>query len=63
MPTFLLTARDDPFIAAESFEALPARTDRVVLIADHGGHLGFIARGRARFWLDYAIMEWIEGRL
>jgi predicted alpha/beta-fold hydrolase len=32
-----------------------------VLATEHGGHLGFLGRGENRFWLDRAIMEWIEG--
>src|SRR5262249_34889381 len=42
LPTLILTARDDPFIAVEPFEALmlPANVD--LRIIEQGGHLGFL---------------------
>ena len=44
VPTLILTARDDPLIAVTSFEQLPAVPAVQVHIAEHGGHLGYIAR-------------------
>ena len=61
MPTLILTARDDPFIAVEPIESLP-RTDYVtVQILSHGGHLGFLGwdgQGGVR-WADRRIVDWV----
>jgi predicted alpha/beta-fold hydrolase len=32
------------------------------VLTEHGGHLGFLARGEQRFWLDAAILAWIRER-
>jgi uncharacterized protein len=63
VPTLLIQAKDDPMVPFESFETPEVReNDRIrVLAPDHGGHLGFLARGPARFWVDAAVMEWVEG--
>ena len=34
-----------------------------LLAVEHGGHLGFLARGKARFWLDGMVLDWTEGSL
>src|SRR5262249_21460832 len=44
VPTLIVTARDDPFIAAEPFESLDVPPHIDVQIARHGGHLGFLGR-------------------
>jgi len=31
-----------------------------LVAAEHGGHLGFIARERPRFWIDGIIREWLD---
>src|SRR5262249_25022086 len=38
VPTFLLTARDDPFVAVEPFETIPPAPHRKVHISPCGGH-------------------------
>lgn len=57
VPTLIVTARDDPFIAVEPFEALqlPDHIERVIL--EHGGHLGFLGRD------DFGGMRWVEARV
>ncbi len=47
VPTLILTARDDPFIAVEPFERLEAPSHVEVRIAERGGHLGFLGRDGA----------------
>ena len=42
VPAFLLTARDDPFVAWNTYAELPARPNQRVHIASGGGHLGFL---------------------
>jgi predicted alpha/beta-fold hydrolase len=61
IPALILTARDDPFIAIKPFEALKARSNILVRIVNHGGHLGFLGWdgcGGIR-WAERRIVEWI----
>ncbi len=61
IPTLILTARDDPFIAVEPFEELKVPANVVVRIVNHGGHLGFLGwdgRGGIR-WADRYTVEWV----
>jgi predicted alpha/beta-fold hydrolase len=62
VPALLVQARDDNFVPFSIFEdGLVRQNPRVQLLAtEHGGHLGFLARGRSRFWLDETLIEWIE---
>jgi predicted alpha/beta-fold hydrolase len=32
-----------------------------LIAVEHGGHLGFLARRRPRFWLDALIVRWWGG--
>jgi predicted alpha/beta-fold hydrolase len=64
IPTFLLTARDDPFIAVESFEELAPAPHREVHISPRGGHLGFLGpdgRGGVR-WAERRVVDWLLGQ-
>ncbi len=63
VPTFVLTARDDPFIAAEPFEELQAPGHVHIRVLRHGGHLGFLGwdgAGGIR-WAERRIVDWIMG--
>ncbi|HEY7330996.1 MAG TPA: alpha/beta fold hydrolase [Gemmataceae bacterium] len=61
IPTLILTARDDPFIAIEPFENLEAPSHILVRIVNHGGHLGFLGwdGGGGIRWAERRIVEWI----
>jgi predicted alpha/beta-fold hydrolase len=61
VPAFLLTARDDPFVAAQPFEELPANPLHEIHILDHGGHLGFIGHdGAGGFrWAERRVVDWL----
>ena len=62
-PTLVLCAKDDPLVPFSVYQDHPAfRTNSALrLVApDHGGHLGFIARGKRRFWLDDTVLNWID---
>jgi predicted alpha/beta-fold hydrolase len=61
VPSLLLTARDDPFVAVEPFEVLKAPAHIEVEIADRGGHLGFLGWERGRFirWAEHRIVAWL----
>lgn len=57
VPTLILTARDDPFIAVEPFEELRVPQHVVVQIAERGGHVGYVG-------IDFAAgIRWAERRL
>ncbi|MFN0172808.1 MAG: YheT family hydrolase [Bryobacteraceae bacterium] len=62
VPTLVLQAMDDTFIPFEIFHHPSFKSNPYLnLVAtEKGGHLGFIARGRPRFWLDVQLMEWIR---
>ena len=64
VPTFVLTARDDPFVAVEPFERVAALPNLAVHIVPHGGHLGFVGRdglGGIR-WAETRLIEWVLAR-
>ena len=64
VPTLILTARDDPFIAVEPFETLPKLPHLEVHIAQHGGHLGFLGwdtAGGIR-WAERRVVDWVLGQ-
>ena len=58
VPVLLIQAQDDPLVPFATFRDLPPRVRLVS--PKHGGHLGFLARGRERFWADRAVLAWIE---
>lgn len=60
-PALLIQAKDDTFIPFAIYQSAAVTTNPLVRViaTDHGGHLGFLARGPRRFWADHAIMEWI----
>lgn len=62
VPTLLLQAQDDPVIPFEIYERPEVRANPMVhLIATrHGGHVGFLARSRPRFWSDELVVRWME---
>ncbi len=62
VPTLVITAKDDPLVPFETyrqqvFETNPALT---LVATERGGHLGFLARGKVRFWLDGYALDWID---
>jgi predicted alpha/beta-fold hydrolase len=56
LPTLILAARDDPFIAVEPFEELKVPPHIVVRILPHGGHIGFLG------WDGSGGIRWAERR-
>jgi predicted alpha/beta-fold hydrolase len=65
VPTLLVSSRDDPFITAAPYDALPRNPHIEVCLTEHGGHLGFLGRtGRALDprWMDNMLMHWVEAR-
>ena len=62
IPALLIAAKDDPLVPFSVYDhpAFAANPNLRLLAVDHGGHLGFIARRRPRFWLDGVIVDWLE---
>lgn len=63
VPAFLLTARDDPFVAVDPYEELPPRPWQEIRVVDQGGHLGFLGddgAGGIR-WAERRLVEWTLG--
>jgi predicted alpha/beta-fold hydrolase len=62
IPALIVTAKDDPLVPFSTYDHPAFRRNpclRLVAV-DHGGHLGFIARRRPRFWLDGLVVDWLE---
>jgi len=62
VPTLLVQSKDDPLIPFEIFRhpAFSRNPHLRLLAADHGGHLGFLAKTKPRFWLDQVLLDWME---
>ncbi len=61
IPALLVQAKDDPLIPFEVYDH-PAFSQNAflrLLAVEHGGHLGFVARRKPRFWLDQVLVQWI----
>ena len=65
VPTLLVQSKDDPLVPFQIFDhpAIGANPCLTLLAVEHGGHLGFLARGKPRFWLDQTVLDWAEGNL
>jgi len=61
VPTLLVQAKDDPMVPFEIYDhpAFDHNPFLHLVAVDHGGHLGFLARRRPRFWLDAVVMDWV----
>ncbi len=61
VPTLLVQAKDDPLIpfAVYDHPAIAANPYLRLLAVEHGGHLGFIAKTKPRFWLDQVLVHWV----
>lgn len=62
IPTLVITAKDDPMVPFRIYDVPALRTNPALtfLPVEHGGHLGFLARGRERLWLDHVLLDWLE---
>lgn len=58
----VVQAKDDPMVPFSMFDvpAFAANPRLRLEAVEHGGHLGFLARGGPRFWLDGVLMDWLE---
>jgi len=64
VPTFVITAQDDPLVPFEIYDHAAFKTNPAIrlLAPRHGGHLGFLSRTKPRFWLDGVCLDWIDER-
>jgi predicted alpha/beta-fold hydrolase len=62
VPALLVQAMDDPLIPFKVYDYPAFQTNpRLKLLAtDHGGHLGFLAKTKPRFWLDAILVQWFQ---
>jgi len=62
VPTLLVQSKDDPLVPFRVFDhpAISSNPSLTLLAVKHGGHLGFLSRGKARFWLDGTVLDWAE---
>lgn len=61
VPTLILTARDDPFVAVRPLEQARLAPHVEMCITAHGGHLGYLGRdgaGGVR-WAERKLIEWL----
>jgi uncharacterized protein len=63
-PALLLCAADDPIVDARCYRRLPASGHVQVVMTDHGGHVGFLARPAKSWrevrWMDNVILSWLR---
>lgn len=64
-PALVIHAKDDPLVPDEIYGHPAFRENPYLelLLVKQGGHLGFLARDKPRFWLDGVVLNWIEGIL
>ena len=65
MPALLVQSKDDPMVPFRVFghPAIGGNPCLTLLAVEHGGHLGFLSRGKARFWLDETVLDWLDALL
>jgi predicted alpha/beta-fold hydrolase len=62
IPALLVQSQDDPLIPFSIYDhpAFAANPHLRLIAPAHGGHVGFIARHRPRFWVDELVLDWVE---
>lgn len=62
VPTLLIQAKDDTFIPFEMYRhpALSSNPWLRLIVTERGGHLGFLARRGARFWVDEVAIDFLK---
>jgi predicted alpha/beta-fold hydrolase len=66
LPTWVISASDDPLIPPDVIAGAPWPDQVRVTITGGGGHLGFIGRGGidpTRRWLDWRVVDWVRARM
>jgi uncharacterized protein len=62
VPALIIQAKDDPLIPFSVYDqpAFRNNPNLTLLAVEHGGHVGFIAKGPDRFWLDGIVVDWAK---
>jgi uncharacterized protein len=62
VPTLLIQAKDDTFVPFDMFGHPAIQTNPFIqlLATEYGGHLGFLSRRGARFWLDETATSFLK---
>ncbi len=62
VPALVICAKDDPIVPFEVYRHPAFRTNPALRLVstEHGGHVGFLARHKPRFWVDGIALDWIE---
>jgi len=62
VPALVITSKDDPLVPFHVYDhpAFRRNSSLRLLAPDHGGHVAFLSRSKPRFWLDGAILDWME---
>jgi predicted alpha/beta-fold hydrolase len=62
VPTLLVQAQDDPLIPFEVYRqaGCEANSSLTLMAPEHGGHVGFLSRGRPRLWVDEVLCAWMD---
>jgi uncharacterized protein len=62
VPALLVQAKDDPLIPFDVYQhpAFEKNPFLRLMAVEHGGHIGFLARTKPRFWLDQILLGWIK---
>jgi predicted alpha/beta-fold hydrolase len=66
VPTLIVAAQDDPIIPVSAMERWKISPAVKMLIAEGGGHLGYIAaksKDPDCRWLDWRVVEWVLSRM
>jgi uncharacterized protein len=65
VPTLLIQAKDDVFIPFESYAhaAFESNPFLRLISTERGGHLGYLSRNGARFWVDEVAIDFLNGIL
>lgn len=68
VPTLILASTDDPLIPADCYHDLQRQLDTEpghpvrMLLTRRGGHVGFIARGNSRHYMDQVVYWWMAAQ-
>jgi len=62
VPGLIVQAKDDTFIPFGIFQdpAVTGNPNIEILATEHGGHLGFLSRSGQRFWVDDAVLGFVQ---
>jgi len=64
IPTVILMAEDDPFVAVESFREFKVSDSVHLHIESTGGHMGYLTEGQpSRRWLDLSLGHYLDALL